>query len=419
MKTRLLLSTFLTLLAAQFALAQFELTMNFQQFDPHINQRLELRVIDRADSAEVGRMVVPSIPASDFSLALYTLVEGHSYNIDFFADFNDNGVYDPPPADHAWRLTLDNATQDTILTFTHNTNFTDIFWPGPVDFGTYEAIWVGIWKNLTFSSTDSIKANIKINADSIHALATTKGVFGDPAQVTFDLRQEMPDNFDWATDTIRFYASSPWSGEITIVNGKLRGGFGYFDEISGDTVAFNLTGNLGLKQMVTVYTVTSNSVPFANGYSILHEDTVLVHIPTCNPSTSSITETTCDSYISPSGKVWTTSGIYIDTIPNSEGCDSIITIDLTIDCYNSILRGETLQVSVYPNPTTGKIFIEFDDLNTEILLEVYTVSGKLVSTEKYFNTKQIINNLKGAKNIYYIRLTNSKGEESVFKVLKK
>jgi hypothetical protein len=363
MRTRLLLSTFLTLLAALSALAQFELTMNFQQFDPHINQRLELRVVDKADSAEVGRIVVPSIPASDFSLALYTLVEGHSYNIDFFADLNDNGVYDPPPADHAWRLTLDNATQDTILTFTYNTNFTDILWPGPVNFGTYEAIWVGIWKNLTFGSTDSIKANIKINADSIHALATTKGVFGNPEQVTFDLRQETPDNFDWATDTIRFYQSSPWSGEITIVNGKIRGGFGYFDVISGDTLAFNLTGNLGLKQMVSVYTVTSNSVPFANGYSILHEDTV-------------------------------------------------------IECYNSILSGETLQVSVYPNPTTGKIFIEFDDLNTEILLEVYTVSGKLVLTEKYYNTRQIVINLKGTENNYYIRLTNSKGEKSVFKVLK-
>ncbi|MCF8380999.1 MAG: T9SS type A sorting domain-containing protein [Bacteroidales bacterium] len=46
---------------------------------------------------------------------------------------------------------------------------------------------------------------------------------------------------------------------------------------------------------------------------------------------SSISVTECDSYTSPSGlNIWTSSGIYTDVIPNSMACDSIITIDLTI-----------------------------------------------------------------------------------------
>ena len=41
--------------------------------------------------------------------------------------------------------------------------------------------------------------------------------------------------------------------------------------------------------------------------------------------------TACNDYISPSGKyVWTESGTYMDTIQNSIGCDSVITINLTI-----------------------------------------------------------------------------------------
>lgn len=48
-------------------------------------------------------------------------------------------------------------------------------------------------------------------------------------------------------------------------------------------------------------------------------------------TTSSITESACDTYTSPSGNVWTASGIYEDTIPNAAGCDSIITVDLTIN----------------------------------------------------------------------------------------
>lgn len=48
-------------------------------------------------------------------------------------------------------------------------------------------------------------------------------------------------------------------------------------------------------------------------------------------TTNSITETACDTYTSPSGNTWTTSGLYVDTIPNAAGCDSVITVDLTIN----------------------------------------------------------------------------------------
>lgn len=52
---------------------------------------------------------------------------------------------------------------------------------------------------------------------------------------------------------------------------------------------------------------------------------------TCSETTSSIFETSCENYISPSGNyTWTSSNTYYDTIPNAAGCDSIITINLTI-----------------------------------------------------------------------------------------
>lgn len=49
-------------------------------------------------------------------------------------------------------------------------------------------------------------------------------------------------------------------------------------------------------------------------------------------STGADTLTACDSYTVPSGdETYTASGTYLDTIPNALGCDSIITIDLTIN----------------------------------------------------------------------------------------
>jgi len=106
----------------------YALTLELTGFTPHLGQLFEARVVDIADGMEVGRTRVDTIPAADFSVTIGGLEGGHSYNVDFFADFNGSGYYDPPPTDHAWRLALDNVQGDTTLTFSHNTNFTDIEW---------------------------------------------------------------------------------------------------------------------------------------------------------------------------------------------------------------------------------------------------------------------------------------------------
>ena len=48
-------------------------------------------------------------------------------------------------------------------------------------------------------------------------------------------------------------------------------------------------------------------------------------------TTSTINQTVCDSYNSPAGNVYTTTGTYYDTLTNYLGCDSVITINLIVD----------------------------------------------------------------------------------------
>ena len=47
-------------------------------------------------------------------------------------------------------------------------------------------------------------------------------------------------------------------------------------------------------------------------------------------SFDTLTAQACDSYLSPSGKIWVLSGMYQDTLPNNAGCDSLIAVDLTL-----------------------------------------------------------------------------------------
>lgn len=54
----------------------------------------------------------------------------------------------------------------------------------------------------------------------------------------------------------------------------------------------------------------------------------------CHNSSAFIPISACFSYTAPDGQVYTTSGIKTAIIPNAVGCDSIITIDLTINAVD-------------------------------------------------------------------------------------
>ncbi len=58
---------------------------------------------------------------------------------------------------------------------------------------------------------------------------------------------------------------------------------------------------------------------------------VSINLTITQPTTSTITVSSCGNYISPSGAVFTSSGIYSDTIGNASGCDSVVSINLTIN----------------------------------------------------------------------------------------
>lgn len=62
-----------------------------------------------------------------------------------------------------------------------------------------------------------------------------------------------------------------------------------------------------------------------------------------SPTSSTISETVCSNYVL-NGQTYTETGIYTQTIPNSNGCDSVITLNLTIPVINvtMTLNGETL-----------------------------------------------------------------------------
>jgi hypothetical protein len=65
--------------------------------------------------------------------------------------------------------------------------------------------------------------------------------------------------------------------------------------------------------------------------SIGCDSVITTNLTVLNTTTSTQTITTCDAYNSPGGSfIWTASGTYSAVIPNAAGCDSLMTINLTI-----------------------------------------------------------------------------------------
>ncbi len=65
-------------------------------------------------------------------------------------------------------------------------------------------------------------------------------------------------------------------------------------------------------------------------------------ISTCTNTTATVDSTACGSYTAPSGTEYTTSGTYTDIIPNAQGCDSIITIELEVITLDTSLTVDGL-----------------------------------------------------------------------------
>jgi plastocyanin len=103
-----------------------KLTVSFLGMNPHLGQNFHLYLKDAASGEPLDTISVAPITGAAFQIHSYKIVPGNSYFVDFYADHNKNGVYDAPPADHAWRMGLSGVAGDTTLTFTHNTAFTDI-----------------------------------------------------------------------------------------------------------------------------------------------------------------------------------------------------------------------------------------------------------------------------------------------------
>ena len=79
------------------------------------------------------------------------------------------------------------------------------------------------------------------------------------------------------------------------------------------------------------YSSSNNTATYTTTNAAGCDSTITLDLTITPQSTSSIIKTACSFYIAPDDEVYTSTGNYTAIIDNAAGCDSVITIDLTIN----------------------------------------------------------------------------------------
>ncbi len=159
------------------------------------------------------------------------------------------------------------------------------------------------------------------------------------------------------------------------------------------------------------YTASTNSPTYQTQNANGCDSIVTLKLTINNSSTSSIVASGVDSYVSPSGAIYTSPGNYVDTIQNAAGCDSIISIHLTLE-HTGLNELENHPVSIYPNPTSGLLTLKgLDKLQGIRELQILSVTGTIVFEQNEPATT--INASELEEGIYMIQIKHDRGIETI------
>tara|TARA_B100000809_G_scaffold46556_1_gene40978 strand:- start:1902 stop:4799 length:2898 start_codon:yes stop_codon:yes gene_type:complete len=120
------------------------------------------------------------------------------------------------------------------------------------------------------------------------------------------------------------------------------------------------------------------------------DSTIIISL-SINKSDTTYDEIVCDSLISPSGSyIWTSGGTYTDTIMNFLGCDSILTINLSV-LGNSLITQNAISCESYLSPSGDYLWTSSGVYQDTLLSSFGCDSVFYIDLTLFSNTNSVIN----------------------------
>lgn len=176
----------------------------------------------------------------------------------------------------------------------------------------------------------------------------------------------------------------------------------------------------GCSSIDTAYVDTnqsgSDNYLFA-GATIFVGDTALICVNTPNNNASIVWQTGEISQcinVTPS-----TSTYYSATLTF---CDQIIvdSVLVTVDTTSGITKFSIRNgITVYPNPTEGKVIVNFENAIDQFDIKLLTIEGKLIKSKTLYQTNNFELNITEAPGIYFLEITDKNDQKAVIRIVKK
>ncbi|MFK8038626.1 MAG: LamG-like jellyroll fold domain-containing protein [Crocinitomicaceae bacterium] len=151
------------------------------------------------------------------------------------------------------------------------------------------------------------------------------------------------------------------NGESVILTATGANGYTWNNNVSNG-VAFSPT-------LTTIYNVIG-----ANQSNCTNTDSVTVFVN--QPTSSTLNISAIDEYIL-NGEIFTASGTYTQVTSNADGCDSTITLNLTLG-FTGVNETENKLIQFYPNPINSILNIQLNNYSNELELYLYANDGRLI-----------------------------------------
>ena len=191
-----------------------------------------------------------------------------------------------------------------------------------------------------------------------------------------------------ATETDTACDSYTWHDSVYTAS-TLNSQFSTLNSVGCDsTVTLHLTINYSTTSTETItacdqyiwhdstYTVSTSNAQFSALNSVGCDSTVTLHLTINHSSYDTVVDTGAGHY-EWQGNTYTESGEYVYEGQTEAGCDSIVVLLLTITEVGISTVDSLGDISLYPNPTTGRVTITASEVAK---VEVFDPSGRTVAT---------------------------------------
>ena len=183
-----------------------DLQLGLEAFTPHLNQTVEIRGVFRPQDGPASlraRAILDPLSAVDTSVLMPNAIAEGPHSIDFFADFNEDGVYSDPPTDHTWRI--DDACAGAPNPFVHVFDFQAL--DDPIGLGgDLAASFTGMAAD---GNAFELRATALIPQGDGASVRRTVAVYHTPAVTSPDFEVRVPDVIDSGFEyELEFWADS-------------------------------------------------------------------------------------------------------------------------------------------------------------------------------------------------------------------